>query len=58
LLAKRNAPFFIRLTAYFVSFLIYFKQLIKPPSKWTGAIKLGIKDFYKKRFGKYDENRH
>jgi len=56
LLAKRNAPFFIKLLAYFVSFLIYAKQLIKSPSKWTKGIKTGIKDFYKGRFGKY-ENR-
>ncbi len=58
LLAKRHAPFFIKLLAYFVSFLVYFKQLIKSPSKWTKAIKLGIKDFYKGRFGKYEKNRN
>lgn len=57
LLSRRNAPFFIRLIAYFVSFLVYAKQLIKRPSKWTKAIKLGIKDFYKGKFGKY-ENWH
>jgi len=54
LLAKRHAPFFIKILAYFVSFLVYLKQLIKPPSKWTKAIKLGIRDFYKGRFGKYE----
>jgi len=57
LLARRNAPFFIKLLAYFVSFLVYIKQLIKSSSKWTKAIKMGIKDFYKGRFGKY-ENWH
>ena len=59
LLAKRNAPFFIKLLAYFVSFLVYLKQLIKSPKKkrWAKAIKLGIKDFYKGRFGNY-ENWH
>lgn len=58
LLAKRNAPFFIKLLAYFVSFLVYVKQLIKSPSKWTKAIKLGIGDFYKGKTGKYEENRN
>ncbi len=57
LLSKNNAPFFIKFLAYFVSFLIYAKQLIKSPSKWTKGIKTGIKDFYKGRFGKY-ENWH
>ncbi len=57
LLVKRHAPFFIKILAYFVSFLVYFKQLIKSSSKWTKAIKLGIKDFYKGRFGNY-ENWH
>ncbi len=55
LLAKRNAPFFIKLLAYFVSFLIYAKQLIKFPNKWTKGIKTGIRDFYKGRFGKYED---
>lgn len=57
LLAKRNAPFLIKILAYFTGFLIYIKQLIKPSNKWTKAIKLGIKDFYKRRFGDY-ENWH
>lgn len=57
LLTKRHAPFFIKLLAYFVSFLVYVKQLIKSPDKWTKAIKSGIRDFYKGRFGKY-ENWH
>ena len=57
LLAKKNAPFFIKLLAYFVSFLVYLKQLIKSPDKWTKAIKAGIRDFYKGRFGNY-ENWH
>ncbi len=55
LLAKRNAPFIIKLLAYLVSFLVYFKQLIKSPSKWTKAIKAGIKDFYKGKFGRLIE---
>jgi len=57
LLAKRHAPLVIKILAYFISFLGYIKQLIKPPSKWTKAIKLGIRDFYRGRFGKY-ENRN
>lgn len=51
LLSKQNATFFIKIIAYFISFLVYFKQLIKSPSKWTKAIKLGIRDFYKGNFG-------
>ena len=54
LLAKKNAFILVKLIAYFISFLIYFKQLIKSSSKWTKAIKLGIKDFYKGRFGDYE----
>lgn len=55
LLAKKNAPFFIKILAYFVSFLVYIKQLIKSPSKWTKAIKLGIRDFYRGKFGKLNK---
>lgn len=62
LLTKRNAPFFIKILAYLNSWLVYGKQLIKliilpSKNKWSKAIMLGIKDFYKKRFGKY-ENWH
>lgn len=57
LLSKRNASLFIKILAYFLSFLIYLKQLIKSPNKWTKAIKLGMEDFYKGRFGNY-ENWH
>ncbi len=62
LLAKKNAPFFIKILAYLNSFLVYGKQIIKliilpSKNKWSKAIMLGIKDFYKKRFGKY-ENWH
>jgi hypothetical protein len=61
LLAKRNAPFFIKILAYFWSFLVYLKQVVKLiflPSKkvWARAIMRGIGDFYKGKFGKY-ENR-
>lgn len=61
LLAKRNASFFIRILAYLNSFFVYLKQAIKLvvlPSKrvWAKAIMAGIRDFYKGKFGKY-ENR-
>lgn len=57
LLAKRNAPFFIKILAYLNSFLVYGKQMIKLvflPSKkiWAKAIMKGIGDFYRGRFGK------
>jgi len=62
LLAKKNAPFFIKLLAYLWSFWAFGKQMIKLvffPSKkiWAKAIMLGINDFYKRKFGKY-ENWH
>ena len=62
LLAKRNAPFFIKTIACLNGFFVYFKQVLKLiifPSKrkWSKAIMLGISDFYKNKFGKY-ENRN
>jgi len=62
LLAKRNAPVFIKFLAYLNSFLVYSKQIIKltiSPEKriWAKAIMKGIGDFYKGKFGKY-ENRN
>jgi len=60
LMAKKNAPFFIKILAYFQSFWIFGKQIIKllvmpPKKKWAKAIMLGIKDFYKGKFGKLTE---
>lgn len=57
LLAKKNAPFFIKILAYLWSFWIFSKQLIKlivMPSKkkWAKAIMKGIGDFYRGKFGK------
>jgi len=62
LLAKRNAPFFIKILAYLNSFWVFAKQIIKliilPKKKiWAKAIMRGIGDFYKGKFGKY-ENRN
>jgi GT2 family glycosyltransferase len=62
LLAKKNAPFFIKILAYLWSFWIFVKQIIKlvifpEKKKWAKAIRLGIGDFYKRKFGKY-ENWH
>lgn len=62
LLAKRNAPIFIKILAYKWSFLMFVKQIIKlaifpKKKKWAKAIMLGIEDFYKRKFGKY-ENWH
>jgi len=62
LLARRNAPFFVRILAYKVSFLVYLKQIIKlalMPSKkeWAKAAMKGIEDFYKGKTGQY-ENRN
>jgi GT2 family glycosyltransferase len=62
LLAKRNAPFLIKIIAYKVSFLVYLKQAIKlifMPSKkeWAKAAMRGMEDFYKGKTGKY-ENRN
>lgn len=62
LLARRNAPFFIKISAYLNSFFIFFKQIVKliifPQKKiWAKAIMTGIKDFYRGKFGKY-ENWH
>lgn len=61
LLSKRNALFFIKILAYLNSFLIYIKQIIKliffPKNKWSKPIIKGIRDFYRKRFGPY-ENRN
>lgn len=58
LLAKRNAPFLIKILAYKISFLVYIKQVIKlvlMPSKkdWARAAMRGIEDFYKGRVGKF-----
>lgn len=57
LLAKRNAPLFIKILAYLNSFWIYSKQIIKliiSPKKreWARAIMKGIGDFYRSKFGK------
>ncbi len=59
LLAKRNAPSFIKVLAYSQSVLIFGKQVIKLvllPQKriWARAIMRGIEDFFKGRFGKYE----
>ncbi len=56
LLAKRNAPFFVKILAYLDSFLVYEKQVVKLvifPQKqvWARAIMKGIGDFYKGKFG-------
>ncbi len=58
LMTKKNALFFIKILAYFQSLWIFGKQVIKlilMPSKrkWAKAIMLGIKDFYRGRFGQY-----
>lgn len=67
LLAKRNAPIFIKILAYKNSFLVYLKQVIKliifpnPPAGeagkqvWARAMMRGIEDFYKGKFGKYED---
>jgi len=57
LLAKKNAPFFIKILVYLNSFLVYAKQIIKlvifpKNKKWAKAIMKGIGDFYKGKFGK------
>ncbi|PJE57658.1 MAG: glycosyltransferase family 2 protein [Candidatus Portnoybacteria bacterium CG10_big_fil_rev_8_21_14_0_10_38_18] len=57
LLAKRNAPVFIKILAYLNSFLVYGKQIIKLaifPQKrlWARAIMKGIGDFYRGKLGK------
>jgi len=57
LLAKRNAPYFIKILAYLNSFLVYGKQVIKLiifPQKqvWAKAIMRGIRDFYRGKLGK------
>jgi len=57
LLAKRNAPFLIKIIAYKMSLLIYLKQVIKlvfMPSKknWARAAIKGIGDFWKGKTGK------
>jgi len=62
LLAKRNAPFFVKILAYLNGFLVYLKQVMKliffPKKKiWAKAIMRGVEDFYKGKFGKY-ENRN
>lgn len=56
LLAKRNAPFFIRQTVYLYSFWLLGKQIVKfiiMPSKrmWAKSIIKGILDFYKGKIG-------
>ncbi len=56
LLAKRHAPFFIKILAYLWSIGIILKQLpkllIPSKRKWARAIIKGINDFYKHKFGK------
>lgn len=59
LFAKKNAPFFIKIFAYFWSFLFFGEQLIKliilpAKKKWAKAIMLGIKDFYRKKLGRLE----
>ena len=61
-LAKKNAPFLIKIIAYKFSLLDYLKQALKivfMPSKkqWAKAAMRGIEDFWKGKTGKY-ENRH
>ncbi len=56
LLAKRNAPGLLKTLAYLSSFLIFIKQVIKlvlfpSKKKWAKATMLGIRDFYKGKFG-------
>jgi GT2 family glycosyltransferase/glycosyltransferase involved in cell wall biosynthesis len=58
LMAKRNAPFLIRIIVYLKSFAFYFKQVIKlvvlPKKKfWSKVIMTAIKDFYRSKVGKY-----
>jgi len=60
LLAKKNAPILVKILAYKISFLVYLKQVIKllifPKRKvWAGAIMRGIDDFFKGKFGKYED---
>lgn len=60
LLAKRNAPILVKFLAYVSSLGLYLKQVVKLvilPSKsiWAKAIMKGIRDFYKGRFGKYED---
>ncbi len=57
LMTKKNALFLIKILAYLQSFWIFGKQIIKlmlMPSKkkWARAMMLGIKDFYRGKFGK------
>lgn len=57
LLAKNNASFFVKILAYSYSLLRLIWQECKiilkiRDSKWPKAIKLGILDFYKNKFGK------
>jgi len=57
LMTKKNALFLIKILAYLQSFWVFGKQIIKlmlMPSKkkWARAIMLGIKDFYRGKFGK------
>jgi len=57
LMTKKNALFLIKFLAYLQSFWIFGKQIIKlmlMPSKkkWARAMMLGIKDFYRGKFGK------
>jgi len=61
LLAKRHAPYFTKILAYLWSWGMILKQLpklfIPSKRKWARAILAGINDFYKQKFGKY-ENRN
>lgn len=59
ILAKRNAPFLIKIIAYKMSFLVYLKQVLKlilTPAKkeWARAAMRGIGDFWKGKTGKFD----
>lgn len=58
LLCMRNAFFLLKIFVFLdYCFLMYIKQLIKliifPKNEWSKPIMLGIKDFYKSKFGKH-----
>lgn len=60
LLAKRHAPFFVRIWIYILNFIRYCKQIVKiflVPSQREAArmIMKGTEDFYKGRFGQLKE---
>lgn len=63
LISKRNAPFIILIGIYIWSAIHYLKQILKlaiMPSRRESAkmIMRGILDFYKNKFGEYEENRN